>query len=62
MFDVDWYIGIVFLQTVFDGSGYAACNGVAASCCGCGLGFFRELVAGVMQVLFPLYRKLLIRF
>ena len=23
VFDVDWYIGIVFLQTVFDGSGYA---------------------------------------
>ena len=46
MFDVDWYIGIVFLQTVFDGSGYAACNGVASSCCGCGLGFFRELFAG----------------
>ena len=46
VFDVDWYIGIVFLQTVFDGSSYAAGDGVASSCCGCGLGFFRELFAG----------------
>ena len=46
MFDVDWYIGIVFLQTVFDGSSYAAGDGVASSCGGCSLGFFRELFAG----------------
>ena len=30
VFDVDWYIGIVFLQTVFDGSSYAAGDGVAS--------------------------------
>lgn len=46
MFDVYGYIGVVFFQAVFDGSGYAACDGVSSSCCGCGLGFFREFFAG----------------
>lgn len=46
VFDVYGYIGVVFFQAVFDGSGYAACDGVSSSCCGCGLGFFREFFAG----------------
>lgn len=46
MFDVYGYVGVVFFQAVFDGSGYTACDGISSSCCGCGLGFFREFFAG----------------
>ena len=44
VFDVYGYVGVVFFQAVFDGSGYTACDGISSSCGGCGLGFFRGVL------------------